>query len=310
MKKKRIHFNEINEEIYTSSRWTKPRLFIISSFILIIGFLANFSLEDKINKFLLSVLQKNDACPIQFQKAELSYFLPKVVIKSITIPGSCFNQPYSNLPIHEVVIALHSPSFYPPGIRFHLSLKEGATKVHLYPSVSFFSQYIEVEKTQIDAKIFSVMTSDNKPPLAGIIDISGFLKIANNGNLTDGQLSLVSNNFSIPAQNIKGFNMSPVALNKFSIQSHFSNATTMLIDEIKIGKSNTPIELNLKGKINISPSGLPASVLSLNGTLFLSQYFLNNFSFVKIFFPPNNTTGKYQMKLEGPLGNLGPPQFY
>ena len=153
------------------------------------------------------------------------------------------------------------------------------------------------------------MTADNKSPIAGIIDISGFLKISS-GNLTDGQLSLVSNNFSIPAQNIKGFNMSPVTLNKLSVQSHFSNATTMLIDEIKIGKSNSPIEVNLKGQINISQSGLQSSMLSLKGSLFLSQYFLNNFSFVKIFFPPNNTTGKYQMKLEGPLGNLGPPQFF
>jgi len=309
MKKKRIHFNEINEEIYTPSLWTRPRIVFISVLLVLIGFLANFSLEDKINKILLNVLQKNEACPIQFQKAELSYFLPKVIIKAITIPGLCFGQPYSSLPIREVVIALHSPSFYPPGIRFHLSLKEGGTKVHLYPSVSLFSHYVQIEKTQIDAKIFSVMTSDNKSPIAGLIDISGFVKISNSGNLTDGQLSLTSNNFSIPAQNIKGFNMTPVALNNFSIQSHFSNATTMLIDEITIGKSNSPIELNLKGKINISPSGLSSSMLSLNGTLFLSQYFLNNFSFVKIFFPANNTTGKYQMTLEGPLGNLGPPQF-
>lgn len=308
MKKKRIHFNEINEEIYAPVFWTKTKIILISFALLIIGFLTNFSLEEKVNKILQNVLQKNDACPVQFQKAELSYFLPKVTIKSISIPGSCFGHPNNTLPIHEMVIALHSPSFYPPGIRFHLSLKEGATKIHLYPSISFFSHYIEIEKTQIDAKIFSVMTAENKSPIAGLIDISGFLKISS-GNLTDGQLSLVSNNFSIPAQNISGFNMTPVALNKFSLQSHFSNATTMLIDEIKIGKSNSPIEMNLKGQIQISPSGLQSSMLTLKGSLFLSQYFLNNFSFVKIFFPPNNTTGKYQMKLEGPLGNLGPPQF-
>lgn len=308
MKKKRIHFNEINEEIYAPAIWTKTRVIIISLSLLIIGFLANFSLEEKVNKLLQSVLQKNDACPIQFQKAELSYLLPKLTIKSLSVSGACFGRPNNTLPIREVVIALHSPSFYPPGIRFHLSLKEGNTKIHLYPSISFFSHYMEIEKTQIDAKIFSVLTEDNKSPLDGLIDISGFLKISS-GNISDGQLTLTSNNFSIPAQNISGFNMSPVALNKLSIQSHFSNASTMLIDEIKIGKSNSPIEVNLKGQINISSSGLQSSILSLKGTLFLSQYFLNNFSFVKIFFPASNTTGKYQMKLEGPLGNLGPPQF-
>jgi hypothetical protein len=308
MKKKRIHFNEINDEIYSPKLLTRSKVIILGLTLLIVGFFSNFSLEDKINKFFLNLLQKNEACPIQFQRAELSYFFPKITIKSLSIPGACFGQPYNNLPIREAVIALYSPSFYPPGIRFHLSLKEGNTKIHLYPSISFFSNYVEINKTQIDAKIFAIMTADNKSPIEGIIDISGFFKISS-GLMTDGQLSLTSNNFSIPAQNIKGFNMSPVALNKLSVQSHFSNEATMQIDEIKIGKANSPVEVKLKGKISLSPQGLPSSILSLNGSLMLSQYFLNNFSFVKIFFPANNTTGKYQMKLEGPLGNLGPPQF-
>lgn len=254
------------------------------------------------------VLIKNESCPIQFRKAELSYFLPKITLKSLLIPGTCFNQINNGITLKDVVLALHSPSFYPPGIRFHITINEGSTKVHLYPSVSFFSNYIEIDKSQIDAKLFSVMTSDNKSPIAGLVDISGFFKISS-GILTDGQLSVTSGNFSIPAQNIKGFNMSPISLDKLSVQSHFSSSSIMLIDEIKVGKKNSPIELNLKGQVNISPNGLSNSMLSLKGSLFLSQYFLNNFSFVKIFFPANNTTGKYQMKLEGPLGNLGPPQF-
>ncbi len=308
MKKKRIHFNEINEEIYGPKTWTKPKIILISFFLVFTGFFANFSLEEKINKFLHDVLIKNESCPIQFRKAELSYFLPKITLKSLLIPGTCFNQINNGITLKDVVLALHSPSFYPPGIRFHITINEGSTKVHLYPSVSFFSNYIEIDKSQIDAKLFSVMTSDNKSPIAGLVDISGFFKISS-GILTDGQLSVTSGNFSIPAQNIKGFNMSPISLDKLSVQSHFSSSSIMLIDEIKVGKKNSPIELNLKGQVNISPNGLSNSMLSLKGSLFLSQYFLNNFSFVKIFFPANNTTGKYQMKLEGPLGNLGPPQF-
>jgi hypothetical protein len=308
MKKKRIHFNEINEEIYTPRIWTISKIITVSISLIIIGFLANFSLEQKINKFLQNTLQNNSACPIQFQKAELSYFFPKISIRALTIPGICFGHPNSGLAVREVNIALHSPSFYPPGIKFHISANEGTTKIHLYPSISFFSNYIEIDKTLIDAKIFSIMTSDNKSPIAGLINISGFLKITS-GIITDGQISLTSKNISIPAQNISGFNMTPVTLNNLNLQSHFLNKTTMLIDELKIGKSNSPIELNLKGQLNMSPTGLSNSLLSLKGTLFLSQYFLNNFSFVQIFFPASNKTGKYQMTLDGPLGNLGAPKF-
>ena len=152
------------------------------------------------------------------------------------------------------------------------------------------------------------MNPENKSPIAGLIDISGFLKISGS-NITDGQLSITSKNFTLPAQNFKGFNLSLIALNKLNVEAHFSNATTMQIDQIKIGQSNAPIEVNLKGKINVSPNGFSNSLLSLKGTINLSQFLLNNYSFIKIFFPPTNTTGKYQMKLEGPLNNPGAPVF-
>lgn len=308
MKKKRIHFNEINEEIYTPKIWTKGRIILVSIILLILGFFANFSLEEKINKGLLALLQKNDGCPVQFQKAELSYFLPKVKIKSLTVPGNCFGQPGQTLLIREIILSLHSPSFYPLGIRFHLSLKEGATDVHLYPTLSFFSHYLEIDKTKIDAKFFNFLNSDGKSPIGGTIDVAGFLKFTT-GNITDGQLSLTSKNFHLPAQNFRGFNLSLMSLSKLSIKAHFSTPGTMQVDEIKIGQSNAPIEINLKGKINVSQNNFGNSQLSLKGNINLSQFLLNNYSFIKIFFPPNNTTGKYQMSLDGPLNNLGPPIF-
>src|SRR5207237_978276 len=85
MKRKRIQYNELNEEIYGPRYWTRGKLIFVGTILLIFGFIFNLNLEEKINRILLSTLSTNEACPIIFDKAELSYFLPKVTIKKPVI---------------------------------------------------------------------------------------------------------------------------------------------------------------------------------------------------------------------------------
>src|SRR4051812_22153089 len=110
MKRKRIQYNELNEEIYNPKYWTRTRLIVCGLFILLFGFLFNFSLEEKINKALQSTLSSNDACPVLFEKAELSYFLPKVNLRKPVVMGRCFGQPNNSLPLQNFTIALAGPS--------------------------------------------------------------------------------------------------------------------------------------------------------------------------------------------------------
>jgi hypothetical protein len=308
MKRKRIQYNELNEEIYGPKYWTKSRLIITGLALLFFGFIFNFSLEEKINKWLLTTLSTNEACPIIFEKAELSYFLPKITIKKAIVLGSCFGQPNNKLPLQDFIIALHSPSFYPPGIKLHVTIKEGRTNINLYPTLSPFSQYIDIENTKIDNKIFAAMSSDNQSVIAGMMAIEGTLKFSS-GTIEDGKLTITSNDFRLPAQNIKGFEMTLLDLKHLDIRTHFTNKTTMQIDHIEIGRTGSPIELNLKGNLLINPSSFLNSQLQLSGPLKLSNYILVNFSFIKLFLPAENTSGTYQMKINGPLGNMGPPQI-
>lgn len=308
MKRKRIQYNELNEEIYGPKYWTRARLIFAGIALLIFGFLFNFSLEDKVNKILLSSLSANEACPIIFEKSELSYFLPQILIKKPVILGSCFGQVNSRLPLQNIKISLHSPSFYPPGIKLHIKAVSGKTNINIYPVLSPFSQYIEIEDTKIDSQIFSAMTSDNSSPISGIISIEGFFKISS-GILDDGQLSITSNNFHLPAQNIKGFELSQINLKRLNIKTHFTDKTNMQIDQLEIGQAGMPMELKLKGNLTINPGNFMYSQLKLAGSLHLSNYILTNFAFVKLFLPQENTSGTYQLKVAGPLGNLNPPQI-
>lgn len=309
MKRKRIQYNELNEEIYGPKYWTKSRLILTGVVLLLFGFLFNFSLEEKINKLLIAKLSGNEACPIVFEKVELSYFLPKVIIKKAVILGSCFGQPNNKLPLQDVIIAFSSPSFYPPGIKLHVYIKEGKTEINLYPTFSPFSQYIDIENTKIDNKIFAAMSSDGKSLIAGTLIIEGTLKISS-GTLEDGKLQITSKDFHLPAQNIKGFEMTLLNLKHLDISAHFTNKTTMQINHIEIGQPGSPIELKLKGNLIINPLSFINSELQLSGPLKLSNYFLVNFPFIKqLFLPAENTSGTYQIKINSPLGNMAPPQI-
>lgn len=308
MKRKRIQYNEIDEEIYAPVYWTKLRLIIVGIFLLFVGFLVNFSLEEKINKFLQIKLTNNVACPVQFEKAELYYFLPKLILKKPVVQGACFGQWNNRLPLRDIKISFHAPSFYPLGVKLHIAISSGKSSINLFPVVSIFSQYLEIEKTKIDGEFFAPFMQNNVSPISGLLTINGFFKFESQ-TVVDGTIEIASTNFGIPAQNIKGFELPKMALSKFLIKAHFTDPTNMNIDAIQIGRPSAPLELNLKGKIAVNEQDFVSSKLSLNGDMKLSQFTLQNFSFIKLFLPPNNTSGNYKMSMNGTLLNPGTPQF-
>lgn len=308
MKRKRIQYNELSEEIYGPRYWSRPKLIGIGLALLLFGFLFNFSLEEKINKWLQETLSSNASCPVLFEKAEVSYFLPQINIKKPVILGACFGQFNNRLELQTIKLSLHSPSFYPPGIKLHAYIASGKSVINVYPVLSPFSQFLEIEDTKIDSQLFAAMTSDNISPIAGTLTITGFFKMAS-GTLEDGQLSIKSTNFYLPAQNIKGLDIPLINLKHLNIESHFTNKTTMQIDRIEIGQPGMPIDLKLKGNLLINANSFLNSQLQLQGPLHITNYITTNLPGVNLFLPAQNTSGTYQMRINGPLGNLGPPQF-
>jgi hypothetical protein len=308
MKRKRIQYNELNEEIYIPRYWTKTRLILIGVFLLFLGFLINFSLEERVNKYLQVALGNNPSCPMQFEKAELSYFLPALTLKKPVVLGACFGQINNRLEFKDIKISFNSPSFYPVGLRFHVEALTGKSRINLYPVISIFSQNVKIEDTLIDTRIFAAMTEANVSPISGTMSVEGFFEFKS-GTINDGELDIVSKNFTLPTQNLKGFELTELKLETLKISAHFTDPGNMVVDNIQIGKANAPIELKLKGTVKVNKNDFMGSNLNLAGNLKLSQHILINFSFVKLFLPASNTSGNYQMKLNGPLRNPGAPQL-
>lgn len=308
MRKKRISYNELNEEIYESNYWTKSKLIALGIIIVIFGFLFNFSLEEKINKLLVLTMSSNEACPIQFEKAEVTYFPPKLTIKKIGVPGLCFGQPSNRLSIDDIKIHPDFPSIAHLGLRFDIEIKTEDSVIKVDPIISPFAHYIEIEKSTINAKIFHILTADDKSPIAGKVSVIGFLKFES-GVLTDGDIRMESNNFHFPSQRISGFDLPLIPLDRLNIEAKFEKKGEMDIKRIEIGKAGKQIEIKLKGKLFVSKSSFMTSLVSLKGTMNLSPAFMSNFSFVTLMLPQGHPDGKYQMSINGPLLNPGAPQF-
>lgn len=308
MKRKRIQYNEISEETYAPKYWTKARLILIGIFLLFLGFLINFSLEERVNKYLQTALGSNAACPIQFEKIELSYFLPKMIMRRPVILGACFGQFANRLEFKDIKVAFHSPSFYPVGVRLHVEAITGRSKINLFPVISVFSQNVKIENTVIDTQMFAPMTQMNLSPVSGSLSIDGFLEFKS-GSISDGDLEIISRNFTLPSQNIQGFELTQLNLNTLRISARFTDPDTLAIEQIKIGEPKAPVDLSLKGTLKLNHTNIMASNLTLTGPLRLSEYMLVNFAILKLFLPANNTSGTYTLKINGPLGNPGAPQI-
>lgn len=309
MRKKRILYNELSDDIYESTRITKSKLIFLGILVLFFSFILNLSLEEKANRLLTTYLTGNPQCPIQFEKVELGYFPPKLALKKMTILGACFNQPSNRLFVDELALSPDWPSISKLGLRMSVQIKAEDSLIKLSPIISFFGRYIEIEKSTINAKIFHILTSDDKSPIAGKIYVKGFLKFESD-ILTDGNIQMDSNNFHFPSQRISGFDLPLIQLDKFNLEALFEKAGEMKIKKIEIGKPGKQIEINLAGKLQISKSSFVSSIINLEGSMKLSPAFMTNFSYLTSFIlPPGHTDGKYQMKINGPLLNPGVPQF-
>lgn len=308
MKRKKVQYNEINDEIYTPEDLSKIKIIFLCFVLLLLGFLVNFNFPDRINAWLKPILANNQSCPIQYEKIEFELFMPKMIFKNPVIHGACFGQYYQKLPLKEINMAIHGPSFVPPGIKLKLSAKQGNTLINVIPSLSFGKKVIEIRDSKLDAKHMAVLFADGKSPFQGIISIDGVFHLEGS-RLTEGKLDLNSRNLVMPEQNIKGFLAPTMNLKTLSLKARVSKDSNLDIREFKLG-NGTPMGLMLRGRIFLNQENFGSSQVTLDGTLQTTPYFLESFALLKLLLPPDpNPSGLFKMKLKGELQRLGQPEL-
>ncbi len=308
MKRKKISYNEINDEVYYPEEFSKVKIFFLCSLLFFIGFIINVNLSERLNKIVKPLLASNPNCPINFEKLDFEYILPKIIFKNPVIQGLCFGHPGNAMPLSHLSIAIDGPSFVPPGIKIKIEAIQGKTHLEIFPSISFGSKIIEIRNSTINASDLGALFADGISPFTGKIDIDGVLHFSVT-KITEGAMNIKSKNFVVPEQNIKGFMAPTLNLNHLSIKLRVAKDSNMDIREFKLGTGD-PLGLELKGKIFLNYQSFMNSQVDLDGNLATTPFFLESFAILKLMLPePQNPQGKFKIKLSGELASMNQPQI-
>lgn len=308
MKRKKIQYNEISEEIYSPEEISKAKIIILCIVLLLVGFFLNFNFQERVNAILKPILLSNQNCPIQYDQSDFQFFRPKFILKNPIIMGQCFGQYGQRLPLKELSIALNGPSFVPPGIELKIEAKQGKTNLKIYPSLSFGKTVIlfKEKESTIDLSMLGVLFQEGKSPFNGTVNLDGVIHLADN-KISEGRINLTSKNLVLPEQNIKGFLAPNMNLKTFALKLLITNGKDVRISEFKLGNGN-PMGLNLKGSLALNQARLPSSQIRLDGRFQTTPFLLENFALLKLLLPPEpNPDGLFKFNLQGELGSLPQP---
>lgn len=305
MKQKPSH-NEISNDIYKKSKIPIFKLLSITSAGLLIGFIVNFPLNDFIKNKVVSTLNSSPSCPISYDSLKVSTLLPRAELKNVSISGLCFNKPSQNISLSDVNISFAGPSFSPIGVKINALIKEGGTRLNITPSLSPSEININIKDSKIDSKFINKLIGTTGA-FTGMFTADANIGIIKN-KLSKSAIRLKSKNFIILPRTIKGFEIPRLNIKNILFKGSINKKGKLLIQEVILGDSNSPIIAEATGSINLNQRNIKASKLNIEVKFKLSK----SFEELLLFFlagKNKDSKGYYKVKLTGSLSRLNSPKF-
>ena len=253
-------------------------------------------------------MASNQTCPIFFDRLEVSNFLGNVEISGPILSGSCLGR-QSSLRFDKIDASLSLPTLSPPGIKIHVKLTDGKSLINLYPVISYPKASFEINQTYIDGVFLEKL-------LGGAFKVFGKIKLESqmdieNGDLLEGNFSLVSTDFTVPQQNISGFNIPALLLRNLGIKGTVSEKNIINFSNIILGDNSSVIFAQLSGKLKLNKGYFQESIMELTGKLKLTKSFLTSFPILNLLLSGKTPgpDGMYNLKLQGPISSLKPTIF-
>ncbi|POB15327.1 type II secretion system protein GspN [Halobacteriovorax sp. DA5] len=310
-----IQKNNMSEEVvqtdvYKINKKTIFLMTILAFLSLFLGFIFNFSVEDKVMSLVYDGLRKNRSCPIYYQNASLSYFLPGINLKEIDISSRCLNAP-SGLTISEADISLGLPSFAPMGLTFNTEISKISglnNNINIKSIHNFSTQYIKIENSVISFEALGPLMNAFK--IDGTINLNALVSTDLKA-IKDLDIYLTSKDFTIPAQVIQSFELPTLAIKNLSFKAHAEDGGAVEIQELIIGDSNSPIRANASGTISLDKRNIRNSKIDLEAQVKFTPEFIESFAIINLLLG-NGTPdeqGFYHMKIDGTLGRPNTPKM-
>lgn len=298
--KERIPEGQAVPQVYDIEKSFTKKIIIFTLAAFLIAVLFNFPLEKNIITAIENQIAKNRRCPISYQKIELGYFLPKVILKDATIPGQCFNKVGTNLNFDEILFRISMPSFWPIGIKTKLEAHQDGARINIFPRLAIGGNAIQIEDTVLEGPFLSSFTSFPNL-LKGHIAVQGNFELKGQ-TVSSGHLKIDSKDLVIPPQTLMGINLSSLPFKKLEVAGTYTKKSFHL-KAFRIGDNNSPIAAEFTGKITPSPHNFNFSRLDLEGRVRFSDAFLNEVGLLRIMLNgKKQKEGYYYIRLQGTLG--------
>lgn len=299
--------NDIESSVYQTNKKSILFLIIISFFSLIIGFTLNFQVKEQLLGFIESKVKANRKCPMTYRQVSIGTLFTSIEIDGFEISSRCLRTK-SSLVIKKIKTSLTLPSLSPLGITLNTQVTDKYSKIDVTTVHGFYNHYIKARSKKLSAK--SISTLLNGFNLLGDFEFNTNID-ATNKNIKTMDLSLKSKNFSIPRQNVGGFDLPIMKIGQVSLKAKLKNSKDLTISQLILGQEKSPIRANITGKITLNKYNMKKSPIDLKIVIKFSKSFIESFAILNLFLDSSkqDEQGFYHLKIKGTLGSPSKPEY-
>ncbi len=301
---KKFPENHLEPEIYIAKDGKGFKRWLLVVVLFFATFVFTFPFEKTLLGFVEKVITSQRACPISYEKIELSYFMPGINFKNPTISGNCFQKPGNDLALDKLAVTFAGPNFSPFGVRFKALAETEQSHIEAYPAVGFSGRVVRITDTKIGADILSTLTGMDL--IVGELDIDGLVELAGN-QVSSAKLKIESKSLKTSMTNIAGFLLPPMNLGSLLVLSELDASGKLFIEKLTLGSANSTLAANFKGDLTLNRYNMLYSNADLTGEVRFSDEFFEAIPIVKLLLQGKQPTdGFYKLELKGPLGQTRP----
>ena len=307
MKEKNNSEEEVSENIYRFFSFKKNLLlFFITLIVFVISFLRHFPAKSLVEEKIQSALSQLQGCSISYNRLELSFFLPRIEFKDLTIAENCLQNSTEAVVLESIYVRPSFPGIFPLGLRLYLEVKMADSQIRSSIRLGFNGSIVTIEKSTISTSTLNQFVGQG-PIFVGDIALEGNVELKNN-NLKQGALTIQSNNIATQNANIQGIGLPELNIGLLDIRLNLNDKQLLTLEKADIGLDNADIIAKFKGTINFNMNDLISSQVNIEGSFFLGQKITEAISLINFFLQNKNvdSNGFYSLRLAGPMGALSP----
>jgi len=291
--------NEVN---YDLPNFSKPRWTLYVAGVFFVSFLLYFPISAQVQSFIKKAVGSSPACPITYTDLGFQLFMPKVIVKNVNLPASCFGNSGAPIVLDNLFLHIRGLNFSPIGPHFKVETQLFGNPLEAFVTVGLSTMAINLDNTKLNLSELSKFLPAGVK-LNGDIQVEALAKAGQSG-IQDLNLKASSKNLIIPSQNIMGFALTTLNIKNLLLKTQMESNNMLRLTDLIIGADNSPIRGNLKGTIRLNQRNINASPIDLIGEVAFSQEFLDKYAIIGMVMNQfDKRDDFYQIQLKGALGS-------